>query len=335
MWILYGWRWADTGYRRYRYAYVEMAKGNGKSLLCSALGIYELVGQGEPGAEVYAVATQKSQAKIVWDGADMMVRQSPDLKKRIRRMRNRLILPDSTAVFEPLSSDEDSLDGKRPQAIIADELHRWGSKAGRKLWDLLINSLDKRRSPILIAITTAGDDQESLCWQQHAYADKVLSGAHTDDRFFAWICCLDQGDKIEDESTWIKANPCLGVTLTVDDLRNAVNKAAGDPATLAGTMRLRFGIWTSKADAWMDMDEWDACATVYTADDLAGQPCYGGLDLSTTTDISAFVLIFPPRGDRTEWAVLPHYFCPATTLTNVCGKIVCPMTFGSGKACSR
>ena len=310
LWILYGWRYADSGFRRFRIAYVEMAKGNGKSLLCSAIGIYELIGSGEPGAEVYAVATQKSQAKIVWDSADMMVRQSPELKARIKRMRNVLVVPDTTAKFEPVSSDEDSMDGKRPQCIVADELHRWGVRAGRDLWNLLINSLDKRDSPLLIAITTAGDDQQGLCYQQHLYSDKVLSGHHEDDRWFAWVCCLETGDNWEDETLWVKANPSLGVIMTPKDLQSAINKAQGDPTELNGTLRLRFGIWTSKADAWMDMDEWDKCSAHYTEEQLAGQPCYGGLDLATTNDIAAFVLAFPPRGERKEWAVLPYYFLP-------------------------
>ncbi len=309
LYILYGWRWADTGYRRFRFAYVELAKGNGKSFLASALGLYELIGQGEPGAEVYSVATKKDQARIVFSEAERMVSQSPALKSRIKSFRDNLHIAGTASKFQPLSSDEDSLDGPRPQCLIADELHAWGFSA-RKLWDVLANALGKRRSPLFLVITTSGSGQESLCWQQHAYSDKVLSGIHVDETWFAWVCCLDDGDDWEDESCWIKANPNLGVSVRLDELAGVVNKAKGDPASLNGVQRLRLGIWTSAISVYLPMDKWEACSKVYTAAELKGQPCFGGLDLSTTTDLSAYVLLFPPYGERREWAILPYIFLP-------------------------
>jgi len=309
LYLLYGWRWASTGYRRFRFAYVELAKGNGKSFLASALALYELIGQGEPGAEVYSVATKKDQARIVFSEAERMVKQSPALKYRIRSFRDNLHIPGTASKFQPLSSDEDSLDGPRPQALIADELHAWGGSA-RKLWDVLANALGKRRSPLFLVITTSGSGTASLCWEQHVYSDKVLSGSHEDDTWFAWVCCLDSEQEWEDESCWIKANPNLGVSVQLDELRAVVNKAKGDPASLNGVLRLRLGVWTSALTAWIPADKWAECSTKYTEDDLSGQPCFGGLDLSTTTDLSAYVLLFPPTGQRKEWAVLPYLFIP-------------------------
>lgn len=309
LFILYGWRWKDTGYRRFRYAYVELAKGNGKSLLASALALYELIGQGEPGAEVYSVATKKDQARIVFAEAERMVSQSPALKSRIKNFRDNLHIPGTASKFQPLSSDEDSLDGPRPQALIADELHAWGSSA-RKLWDVLANALGKRRSPLFLVITTSGSGTESLCWQQHAYSEKVLSGSHEDDTWFPWVCCLDSEQEWEDESCWIKANPNLGISVQLSELRAVVNKAKGDPASLNGVLRLRLGVWTSAISAWIPADAWKACGKSYTEEDLLGQPCFGGLDLSTTTDVAAYDLLFPPYGMREEWAVLPHFFIP-------------------------
>jgi phage terminase large subunit-like protein len=312
--ILYGWRWADTGYRRFKFAYVELAKGNGKSFLASAIGLYELIASGEPGSEVYSVATKKDQARIVFSEAERMVKASPSLKSRIKSFRDNLHIAGTASKFQPLSSDEDSLDGPRPQAIIVDELHAWGP-SGRKLWDVLANALGKRRSPIFLVITTAGSGEESLCRQQHNYCDKVLSSVHQDDSWFAWVCGLDDGDDHLDEANWIKANPNLGVSVNIKELREVVNKAKGDPASLNGVLRLRLGVWTSSTSAWIDIEEWNKNVDeTVTPDSLKGQPCFGGLDLSTTTDISAFVLLFPPYGDRTKWAILPFFFLPADNI---------------------
>lgn len=311
--ILYGWRWADTGYRRFKFAYVELAKGNGKSFLASAIGLYELIASGEPGAEVYSVATKKDQARIVFSEAERMVAASPSLKQRIKSFRDNLHIVGTASKFQPLSSDEDSLDGPRPQALIADELHAWGSSA-RKLWDVLANALGKRRSPIFLVITTAGSGEESLCRQQHNYSDKVLSGVHQDDSWFAWVCGLDEGDDHLDESTWIKANPNLGVSVKIKELREVVNKAKGDPASLNGVLRLRLGVWTQTHETFIPVDDWAKCGAPIDIASLKGQPCFGGLDLSSTTDISAFVLLFPPYGERKLWAVLPHFFLPADNI---------------------
>jgi phage terminase large subunit-like protein len=310
LYILYGWTWAETGYRRFRYAYVELAKGNGKSALASCLGLFELIGQGEPGAEVYSVATKKDQARIVFNEAERMVKQSPSLRSRVSNNRDCLFIKGTASKFQPLSSDEDSLDGPRPQCLIVDELHAWGSP-GRKLWDVLANALGKRRSPIFFAITTAGSDRQSICWQQHEYSEKVLSGIFVDDTWFAWICGMDDGDDWEDSRNWVKANPNLGTSVRMDELQAVVTKAKGDPASLNGVLRLRLGVWTQSHTAWLPMDKWDLCNGAVDPVLLKGRPCYAGLDLSTTTDISALVLLFPPHGDDDKWRVLPNFFLPS------------------------
>lgn len=317
--IMYGWRWADTGYRRFKFTYIELAKGNGKSFLASAIGLYELIASGEPGAEVYSVATKKDQARIVFSESERMVSKSPALKQRIKSYRDNLHIAGTASKFQPLSSDEDSLDGLRPQCLIADELHAWGATA-RKLWDVLANALGKRRSPLFLVITTAGSGTESLCRQQHNYSEKVLGGIHTDDSWFAWVCGLDDGDDYEDPAVWVKANPNLGVSVNAKELGEAINKANGDPASLNGVLRLRLGVWTSSTAAWIPMDEWAQCNEPIDLDALKGQPCFGGLDLSTTTDISAFVLLFPPYGTRTKWVVLPHLFLPQDNIEKRCKR---------------
>ncbi len=309
LWILYGWCFKDTGFRRYRYAYAELAKGNGKSCLASGIGLYELIGSGEPGAEVYSVATKKDQARIVFNEAERMVAQSVVLKNRIRNFRDNLHIAKTASKFQPLSSDEDSLDGPRPQCLLADELHAWPGN-GRKLWDVLANALGKRRSPLFLAITTSGSDRQSICWQQHEYSEKVLAGIVQDDTWFAWICGIDPEDDWEDERNWIKANPNLGTTIRMEELRAVVNKAKNDPASLNGVLRLRLGVWTQSHTLWMPMDEWDACGEPIDLEALRGRHCYGGLDLSTTTDCSSFVLTFPPSDEDPSWVVLPTFFLP-------------------------
>lgn len=310
VYLLYGWYWRDTGYRRYTKAYVELAKGNGKSFLASGIALFEMIGSGEPGSEVYSAAVTREQAKIVWDEATFMVAKSPALRKRIRKHRNNLHVPGTPCKFQPLSSETGSLDGKRPQCIVADEIHRWGA-GGRELWDLLINSFGKRRSPLFLVITTAGVGAESLARQQHDYSERVLTGVHEDESWFAWVCCLDKDDDYLDERNWIKSNPNLGVSVKIKELREVLNKALGDPSALNGVLRLRFGVWTTTHEQWMPLTLWDECAEMVDAEDLQGRPCFGGLDLSSSDDLTSFVLLFPPYGGDEMWRVLPYYFMPA------------------------
>jgi phage terminase large subunit-like protein len=313
LWILFGWQFTDTGYRRFKFAYIELGRGNGKSMIASCVALYELLGSGEPGAECFSIATRKEQAKIVFDEACRIIKQSPVLKKRVKNYRDSLFIPDTASKFQPLASDEDSLDGLRPQCIIADELAAW-STSGRKLWDVLVSALGKRRSPLFFAITTAGSDRNSVCWQQRSYVANVLNGIFEDDRWYGWIAGLDEGDDYEDPETWVKANPNLDVSVSRSDLADAVRKAKNDPASLNGVLRLRLGVWTTNSTQWMPMDKWDACNGEVDREALKGRPCYSGLDLSTSIDISAFVMLFPPHGSDTKWRVLCEFFLPGDNL---------------------
>lgn len=319
LYILYGWRWADTGFRRFRIAYCEVGKGNGKSTWASALALYELIGLGEQGSEVYSVAVDKTQARVVFDDAVLMTKKSPWLSKRIRSHTNNLHVPGTAAKFQPLAANYGSMEGKRPQAFIADELHAWGYGA-EQMWTGLVNALGKRDSPILLVITTAGSGEESVCKRQHSYAEKVLTGVLQADDYFAWVCCLDEGDNYEDPATWIKANPNLGVSVREKDLASLLNQAKGDPASLNEILRVRFGVWTQTDVAFFPMDDWKLCNEVIDLDLLKDCPCFGGLDLSTTTDISAFVLLFPPYGERTKWVVLPFFFLPKDNIAKRCQR---------------
>jgi phage terminase large subunit-like protein len=311
--ILFGWVHSETGYRRFRFAYCELARGSGKSTLAAAIGLYGLLADGEPGAEVYAAATKREQARIVWSEADRMVRQSPSLRKRIKTQRNLLTIKGTASKFEPLSSDLKSLDGLNPAVCIVDELH---AHPNRSIWDVLVTALGKRRQPLLFAITTAGFDRHSVCWEQHAYSEKVLDGTVQDDSWFAWIAGLDECDDWQDESLWVKANPGLGTTVQIAELRQQALKARESPSGLNSFLRLRLNIWTESHTAWMPMDRWDACNGPVDFAALQGRECFAGLDLSTTLDISALVLLFPPTEDDLLYTVLPFFFIPSENIAD-------------------
>jgi phage terminase large subunit-like protein len=309
LWILYGWKWKQTGYRRFKFAYNEIARGNGKSALASGLCIYELIGYGEAGAQVYSAATDKKTAKLVFDTAGLMVQRSPALNSRITTFRDNMHIPGTASKFEPCASEDSNLLGLRPSFVVLDELH---VHATAGVWDVFISAMGKRRNPLLFAITNSGYDRHSVCWRQREYSEKVLAGIIEDDTWFAWICGLDPEDieHWEDEKNWIKANPGLGTIVDLRDMRQQALKAREDPSALNSFLRFRLSVWTSSHTAWMPMEKWDACNGEIDREELRGRPCVGALDLSTTIDISAFVLVFPPHGEHVDWAVLPYFFLP-------------------------
>jgi phage terminase large subunit-like protein len=314
LWILYGWKWKATGYRRFKFAYLEIGRGNGKSAFASGLCIYELKFSGEKGAQVYSASTDKKTAKLVFDTAALMVKKSDWLKTRIAAARDNLSIPDTASKFEPCSSEDSNLMGLRPSFQVLDELHAHRTSG---VWDVFYSAMGKRRNPLMFAITNSGYDRNSVCWNQREYAVKVLQGIIQDDTWFAWICGLDvdeqnnQKDDWEDERNWIKANPALGHIVRIEELREQSTKAKNDPSALNSFLRFRLSMWTTSHSAWMPMDKWDACkAFLNPIEQLNGRRCMGGLDLSTTTDISAFVLLFEPTYDDPHWYVLPHFFLP-------------------------
>jgi len=306
-WILFGWLRADTGFRRFRTAIVELARKQGKSTWAAGIALYMTVADGEQGCETYSVATKKEQARLVHGEAVRMVAKSPSLSKVLKRCRDNLHSLATNSKFEPLASEEDSLDGLNPHCIVADEVHAWSN---RLLWDVLATAVGARRQPLMLAITTAGYDRHSVFYQQHDYSIKVLRGIVDDDTWFAWITSLDETDDWEDEANWPKSNPNLGTTIRLDELRAAAAKAKASPAELNSFLRLRLNIWTNQHTAWMPPDKWVECSTPVDPVALQRRPCFGGLDLSTTTDISALVLLFPPYGDDKRWSVLPSLFLP-------------------------
>jgi phage terminase large subunit-like protein len=312
LWILYGWKWKDTGYRRFKYAYVEQARGTGKSPLAAGLCIYELFAFGEPGAQVYTAATDKGTAKVVFNTAKQMVENSDYLRARIQCGAHNMNIPETASFMEPVSSEDRNLLGKRPSFTVLDELHVHPNSG---VWDVFDSASGKRPNSLMFAITNSGFDRNSVCWKKREYVIKVMQGIIPDDTWFGWVCCLDEEDikhpsGWKNEKNWVKACPALGVIIRIEQMRRQAQQAANDPSALNSFWRYQLCIWTSGHSNWMPMDKWDACSDPIDPVALRGRPCFAGLDLSTTTDVSAFVLLFPPAGDDPLWRVLPWFFLP-------------------------
>jgi len=282
----FGWMLPD-GMRRFRMVYIEVARKNAKSTQGAAVGLYLTVADRELGAEVYSSATKKDQAKIVHDVAVAMVKQSPELKRYVRTVRNNINCPRMGAKFEPLGADSDTLDGLNPHGNIIDELH---AHKNRDVWDVLDTAQGARRQPMTIAITTAGlYEPESIGWQQHEHACNVLEGIVEDDGLFAYVAAMDEQDDYRDERSWEKANPLIDVAVKRLFLAAQCEKAKSQPSFLNTFLRLHCGRWTEQVTRWIPIETWDGCRDLPLS--LVGRIVYGGLDLSTKLDITALTLL--------------------------------------------
>ena len=306
VWNLFGWMREDRT-RRFRTSYLEVARKNGKSTLAAGIGLKLFIADNEPGAEVYSAATKRDQARITHSEATRMVKASPALRKRVRVFRDNLNIENTASKFEPLGRDTDSMDGLNIHGAIIDELH---AHKNRDLVDILETARGSRRQPLQFEITTAGYDRESICYQHHDYTEKVLTGAVQDDLWFGIIFTIDKEDDWQDETVWRKANPNLGVSKKIEYMREQAKKAREMPSQLNAFLRLDLDVWTQSETKWIDLEHWRACGSAVDANGLRGRRCYAGLDLSTTTDISALVLIFPPEAEDDRYQVLCRFWIP-------------------------
>lgn len=303
---LFGWQDA-TGRRRFRVAYVEIPKKNGKSTLCSGIALYLLAGDGEPGSQVYCAASDRNQAGIVYREASAMAKACPLLRDYIipsDSVKN-LALPSQNAFLRVISADAYTAEGLNVHGLIFDELH---AQRTRDLWDALRYGGASRRQPLLVSITTAGWDKHSFCYEQHARAEQVLDGRIEDPTFFAMIKAAGPEDDWRDPKTWRKANPSMGVTINEMDFAQEAAEAQESPTKENAFKRYRLDVWTEQEHRWLQMDKWNACASPVAESDLVGRECFAGLDLAQNRDINAFVLLFPLEEGR--FAVLPYFFAP-------------------------
>ena len=304
---LFGWKRKD-GLRRFRAAFIEMGKGNGKSPLAAGVGLYMLMADGEPRAEVYSAAVNRDQAKILFRDALAMRSQSREIAARTSVVGGvnpyRIAYHRTGSWFEPLSTETTGKgkSGIRPHCDLQDEIHEHKSSA---MIEFVGAGQKWRRQPLSIRITNSGFDKTTVCWEQHEYGVKVAAGDLVDDTFFSYICALDDKDNpFRSEDCWIKVNPALDVIVPRDYLRRQVREAKGMPSKESVVRRLNFCEWTQSFESWIGAQEWHRVEADITDDDLIGRPCYGGIDLGSKLDMSAWALAFPfAPGDH---KLLPH-----------------------------
>lgn len=294
---LFGWKGPD-GRRRFHYALVEVARANGKSPLAGGIGMFMLTADGEQGAQVYSAATTRDQAKIVFNDGVHMAEKSA-LWPRLTKTVNNLAYMANNSFFRPLAADSSKMDGLRVHGALVDELHEHPN--GEVLAKLRTGM--KSTQPLLFMITTAGYDRHSVCYEEHEHATKVLEGLIENDAYFAYVACPDPDDEWTDESCWPKANPSLGRTVRLDTLREECELAKQIPGQQNAFKRLRLNIWTEQDVRWLDMALWDQNCEEPVIE--KAKPCFVGLDLSTTTDLSALEIYWPHNG---SWE--HHYFVP-------------------------
>lgn len=308
---IFGWKFSATGLRRYRRAYIEVPRKNGKSTLLSGIGLYLLIADGEPGAEIYTAATKRDQARITHGEATRMVKASPMLRSRVGVFKDNLHVEATHSKYMPLGADGDTMDGLNVQAAIIDEVHAHKTRA---VVDVLDTATGSRRQPLILEITTAGWDRKSVCWEHHEYSRQVLEGVLLDDTWFAYVATIDEKDDWADPAVWAKANPNFGVSVKPDDMARKAKRAKSVPAEQNSFKRLHLNVWTEQSEKWLDMEKWDECGEAVIMERLIGRTCYAGLDLASTTDIAALVLVFPDDSDPPIYDILPFFWVPAETV---------------------
>ena len=314
---LYGWQRQDDHnglVRRFRSAYVETGKGSGKSPLAAGIGMHGLTADGEARAEVYAAATKKDQAMVLFRDAVAMYQQSGELSKRLTSSGAgeniwNLAYRATASFFRPISAD-DGQSGPRPHVALIDEVHEHKTNT---VAEMMRAGTKSRRQALIFMITNSGAGKTTPCGIYHAYAADLAAGKLQDDAFFGFVCGLDEGDDpLTDEACWPKANPSLQFANLpgIQYLREQVTEARGMPAKEAIVRRLNFCEWTAAINPWLSGAVWDPCQQDFSIADLRGRRAYAGLDLSSTTDLTAFVLLVEPAEAGEPWSILPWCWLP-------------------------
>lgn len=303
-----------NGYRQFNTAYIEIPKKNGKSELAAAVALLLCCGDGEQRAEIYGCAADRGQATIVFDVAADMVRMCPALNKRCKILtsQKRILFTPTNSFYQVLSAEAYSKHGFNIHGVVFDELH---TQPNRKLFDVMTKgSGDARMQPLYFLITTAGTDTNSICYETHQKAKDILEGRKIDPTFYPVIYGAGEDEDWTDPKVWLKSNPSLGETIGMDKVEAACESAKQNPGEENSFRQLRLNQWVKQAVRWMPMDKWDACAFPSNEEMLEGRVCYGGLDLSSTTDLTSFCLVFPPEDEDEPYYVLPYFWVPEDTL---------------------
>jgi len=302
VWNIFGWKLAD-GTRRFRYVYIEIARKNGKTALSAGIGLYMLFADGESRPEVYSAATVKDQAKICFADAVEIVKAT-DLKNYLTPYRNSIVYELKGGTFKPLSSDYGTHDGLNPSCGIIDEFHAHKDSG---MFDVIKSAFGARRQPLMFIITTAGFNKAGACYAYRDNVIKILRGINQDDTLFGMIYTLDKNEEWDIPKMWVKSNPNLGVSLSVDYLAGEIKDAKNRPEAVRNVMTKNVNLWVDAEKTWILDEKWMQCVGSTTLQDLRGCDCWGGLDLSNVSDITAFVLLF---NENDKFQLLPFFWIP-------------------------
>ena len=302
------------GNRQFRTAFVEIPKKNGKSELAAAVALYLLYADNEPSAEVYGAAADRQQASIVFDVANQMVQMTPALMKRSKIMgaTKRIVNYSNAGFYQVLSAEVGTKHGLNVSGLVFDELH---AQPTPHLYNVLTKgSGDAREQPLFFLITTAGTDRNSICYAIHTKAKDILENRRIDASFYPVIYGIEDDDDWSDEENWRKANPSLGYTIPIDRVRDAYREASQNPAEENVFRQLRLCQWVTSTVRWIPDHIYEQGNRPIDLESLKGRDCYGGLDLSSSGDITAFVLMFPPRTETEPYYMLPLFWVPEDTI---------------------
>ena len=299
---LFGWKRPD-GTRRYREALIFVPRRQGKTLMASGLALYAFFCDGEPGAEIYCAAADRDQAKLLWDVSRRQIQAEPALLEACKLYQHSIVIDSMGSSFKAISADATTKHGFSSHFVVVDELH---AQRDSELVDVLLTSMGSRRQPMMIYLTTSDFERPSICNEKLDYARKVRDAIIEDPSFLPVIYEAALDDDWTDPKVWKRANPNLGISLSPEYLERECRRAQESPAYVNTFKRLHLNIKTQAAVQWLDMSKWDACESDFHPDDLEGKRCWAGLDLASTTDLTAFVLFFPEDGN----AVLPFFWVP-------------------------
>ena len=302
------------GNRQFRTAFVEICKKVGKSELAAAIALYLLYADNEPSAEVYGAAADRQQAGIVFDVAKKMVERNATLMAQTNLLgaTKRIVNYGNSGFYQVLSAEVGTKHGFSVSGLIFDEIH---NQPNRQLYDVLTEgSSDARENPLHFIITTAGNDRNSIAYELHTKAVDILEGRRVDPTFYPVVYGLKDDEDWEDEANWYKVNPSLGYTVDIERLRDAYREAKQNPAKEINFKWLRMNMWVNSTTAWIPDAIFMRGADEIDMDALIGRDCYAGIDLSSTDDITALVLIFPPKDEDEKYVLLPFFWIPEETI---------------------
>ena len=313
---IYGW-YRDDGHRVVRTVYFEVPRKNGKSTICSVLGLYHLYADGEASAEVYSAAKTRDQARIVFGDAQAMVRGSDPLKKALGVHRNNIHHIKTNSKFEPLASDAGSLEGRNPSFSIVDEVH---THPNPEVWDVLAVASGARAQPLQFGITTAGTNREGIAYQLRDYLIKVVDGLVEDDSFWGQIYTIDEGDDWTSPKSWEKANPNYGKSVQPDDMERLAKQAGESPSARVNYMTKRLNVWQNSSETWLNIRDWERAGETPRPpiEKFKSKPCYIGLDLASVSDFACVSLLFPENGTVYQYV---QSFLPEDTVYNKGGSM--------------